>query len=1105
MVLEAFVAIGLAANVVQFVSFSATLISGTHQAYHSASGLTEEYVDLDYISSSVIELRDSISDSSNGDSKLDDLVDRSVSIAQELLEAIDKLRSPPAGTKRKRWKSFAKALMTVWKTPQLAQLEARLEKLRDHLTFHLVCFTSDQQLHLVKLLENWQSQNLQTQAQTTFQLEVIQKCFAGRQDETFWSGLHHFSEASKKVETVTKTFTILESLRYDSMEVRHASIIDAHRKTFEWIFDTGASPQNSPHSAVKFSSWLQEGTGIYWVTGKPGSGKSTLMKYLDDHPTTEQHLKRWAAGASLVKANFYFWNPGTEMQKSLLGLLQSLLFRVLMACPDLIPILCPQRWNEPVVKPIPTWSVSELRDALARLKGLYSVKKTMFYFHMDGLDEFVGDSWEVIGILKELSLSPNVKLCLSSRPWNCFNDAFGQSNSQMLQLHQLTASDIKLFARDGLSAYSTYQEHINQALFDNLIDDICERAQGVFLWVRLVVRSLKDGLVNDDPVALLKSRLHALPTDLEDFFEHIIKSVDTVYQERMARTFLAALMAAEPMKIIHYAFLEEEHASFGLELDFEPFTKSQLQRRVLQAQRRLNGRYKGLLEPSNISLLSPDTSVDFLHRSLHDFLKTDKMRMMLESRAPGHLHIFSDITRAHLAATKYTMKTLSPRDFKSTIHEASSLAQKTGNVLHEYEALDHVELVLSQYMESNHPKYPKDLMAVIATHIGRVDYLKHRLKRGGMTIDLDWLLVQSMLSTSIGNDTFAIALSNNDYQYSSMALEQHVSRVVDPCLVEFLLQNGANPNMVVNGRNLWHVLAQDILRCFATPEYSKLWKLFQAFVRHGADVTNPIDIWADILKDMRFCEKDSKNTLKLFQLLFSHGLNPLAQSRGMSLWEFCLNKAKNRNLALSTDHDLLREFFKYGASLRQIYTTLSESWFDHFLKRLREGIWNERHTLIEVFDILLAHGLDPNLAYTPGVTMWKQILDDVIDFFASDRARPHAYFRMICILFMQCLRYRADPHCESLDIVLDWLDWHSSLIRPSLFQELEDLKKLVHAEREDRKLQALAKRPVYRGEPSRKFNRTTHSEATGSETRKREVRPMYLDEADSRSKKMCSG
>ncbi|KAF7510814.1 hypothetical protein GJ744_005914 [Endocarpon pusillum] len=65
-----------------------------------------------------------------------------------------------------------------------------------------------------------------------------------------------------------------------------------------------------------FVDWLEQGNGVYWINGKPGSGKSTLMNYITSEHQTKEVLTKWADGCDLVTASFYFWKPGTDLQKS---------------------------------------------------------------------------------------------------------------------------------------------------------------------------------------------------------------------------------------------------------------------------------------------------------------------------------------------------------------------------------------------------------------------------------------------------------------------------------------------------------------------------------------------------------------------------------------------------------------------------------------------------------------------------------------------------------------------------------------------------------------------------------------------------------------------
>ncbi|KAF2195175.1 hypothetical protein K469DRAFT_461719, partial [Zopfia rhizophila CBS 207.26] len=59
------------------------------------------------------------------------------------------------------------------------------------------------------------------------------------------------------------------SLRFNSMNMRHYTISDTHRKTFDWIFQSHLLPDNDSRSKIKFPDWLRSDNNIYWITSKP--------------------------------------------------------------------------------------------------------------------------------------------------------------------------------------------------------------------------------------------------------------------------------------------------------------------------------------------------------------------------------------------------------------------------------------------------------------------------------------------------------------------------------------------------------------------------------------------------------------------------------------------------------------------------------------------------------------------------------------------------------------------------------------------------------------------------------------------------------------------
>ncbi|PMD19838.1 hypothetical protein NA56DRAFT_574686, partial [Hyaloscypha hepaticicola] len=378
-------------------------------------------------------------------------------------------------------------------------------------------------------------------------------------------------------------------------------------------------------------TWLKHGTGLFWVSGKAGSGKSTLMKFIANHPTTRRSLEEWASPKGVVIATHYFWAAGTEIQKSQHGLLRSLLYDICRMCPKHILDICPVRWSRTNLMDSTharEWSTHELLEALRAL-ARRTVTLAKYCMFIDGVDEFNGDHFELCQVLKELSASPNVKCCLSSRPFNVFEDAFGGGQCQKLNIHDLTREDISVYAQSRLMEHPRWTEaSFSKEQMETVINSITERADGVFLWVFLVTRSLRDGLVNGDTVRDLQKRLESLPTDLEAFFKHMLDLVEDHYHQTMARVLRIAINARQSLDLQFYQIyeFEAEDEDYALNQSTEWYAPGRLDATLDQCRRRINARCGGLLEIRN-------NRVEFLHRTVRDFFLTREMNDYLCQKA----------------------------------------------------------------------------------------------------------------------------------------------------------------------------------------------------------------------------------------------------------------------------------------------------------------------------------------------------------------------------------------------------------------------------------------------------------------------------------------
>ncbi|OTB01931.1 hypothetical protein M426DRAFT_14086 [Hypoxylon sp. CI-4A] len=147
---------------------------------------------------------------------------------------------------------------------------------------------------------------------------------------------------------------LLESLRFTQIDARQASIKKAHTKTCKWF-------PKSP----EYLDWLNPNKfdshgGLLWVKGKPGAGKSTLMKFAYSQACRTMPQK----GKTVI--SFFFNARGSELEKSTIGLYRSLLVQLFEARPRIQHVL-------DSITPKPQWSIDSLESlfegALEALEG----------------------------------------------------------------------------------------------------------------------------------------------------------------------------------------------------------------------------------------------------------------------------------------------------------------------------------------------------------------------------------------------------------------------------------------------------------------------------------------------------------------------------------------------------------------------------------------------------------------------------------------------------------------------------------------------------------------------------------------------------------------
>ena len=395
----------------------------------------------------------------------------------------------------------------------------------------------------------------------------------------------------------------LEALYFPEIYVRQESIKEAHSETCQWIFDASGE-RVRPWS--NFVEWLESGHGIYWINGKAGSGKSTLMNYISQDNRVTSLLHSWSGPKQIIIPTFFFWNAGSPLQKTTTGLLRSLLYQILDKYPHLtLPLTQATLIGEQNYPPIPAWTEKRLLATLSHLIRLLSTSSHVCFF-IDGLDEYEGSKDAVLALVEDFIQYNNVKICLSSRPDKSFGEAF--QSSAMLRLQDLTKRDIEAYVKAKIEQIPIKNDsHATDAKYLSRVSSkIQQRAEGVFLWVDFAVRSQIEGLRNEDSPEELEKRLDQLPDEIEGIYAHMLDRIPRAYRPEIA-CYLHILMSELSSKfnsLFDIALAFNRHAADILESS-RSSSLEDLRSRCALTGRRLLATCPALLE---IEFLNPSSA-----------------------------------------------------------------------------------------------------------------------------------------------------------------------------------------------------------------------------------------------------------------------------------------------------------------------------------------------------------------------------------------------------------------------------------------------------------------------------------------------------------------
>lgn len=384
-----------------------------------------------------------------------------------------------------------------------------------------------------------------------------------------------------------------------------------------------------------YKTWAGQDRGLIWITGHPGSGKSTLVRYALDH--TEAQVASGLSTRALV-VSFFFHGRGTDLQKTRVGLYRSLLHQILLQVPNAAPRLLSTYTEK--CKTIGQqgcdwqWRQDELWASLVSSVEVALRDRTVWLF-LDALDECGED--EAITIIQDIKgwlqgLPPTdaqFHICLSCRHCPILELDYGS----VISVETENGEDITTFVRNSLlqlekaNAPSTIQTSIIQ------------RADGLFLWASLVVKQVTRFYRRGDSWMKIEEEINKIPAELHILFQSLLEEMDE--PEISLKLFQWVCYAERPLS------LDELRWAIVLDSSQEPLQQRMESLHYIDEQssleRKLRTASRGLVEVINapppgpraisLSLLTveleePATRVQFIHQSVKDFFVDEGLRQL---------------------------------------------------------------------------------------------------------------------------------------------------------------------------------------------------------------------------------------------------------------------------------------------------------------------------------------------------------------------------------------------------------------------------------------------------------------------------------------------
>ncbi|CAH0015920.1 unnamed protein product, partial [Clonostachys rhizophaga] len=436
---------------------------------------------------------------------------------------------------------------------------------------------------------------------------------------------------------------LLDSLWFPEIDFRHQTVDSPAENTCNWLF----------HNET-YQNWFHNRDqdvyqGLLLLKGKPGAGKSVLMKEAFRRSTKERSL----LGRNCATAAFFFDTKGTWLQSFPTGLLRSLLFQLFPRLRRGFETLR-QVWAHKGEQTDYDWSVGLFQGFFQSLFDAGNPCDITIF--IDALDEChplwmrrQASFWRSVTRYARKKGS-RLNVCLSIR----HHPHITLENCAEVIVEHHNDHDIATYVKQKLPCDSERQGE----KWEEIRRTIILKSAGVFLWVILVVEKVLRLWDEGEHPRYILAQLEIVPESLGALFSQLFEGSTPASKALAIKLFRWVILAAKPLRLREWHHILAFSKQPGLSSLKEWRESDNFTEDDEQLEKQIKAISRGLIEVTGRPALSQGDNVDSssvragagsldlqngetrvvraIHQSVCEFFKSGKGFAILDENPTEH-------------------------------------------------------------------------------------------------------------------------------------------------------------------------------------------------------------------------------------------------------------------------------------------------------------------------------------------------------------------------------------------------------------------------------------------------------------------------------------